>query len=50
MGNHTYKKKEAEEFNANRKQRLVEQETKRLDKLNNPEKYCGSKRSKARAN
>jgi len=49
MGNHAYKKKEAEEFNANRKYRLEQEEKRRLDKLNNPEKYRPSRRATRKA-
>lgn len=46
MGNHAYKKAEAEEFNANRKHRLDQEEKLRLDKLNNPEKYQRKRRGR----
>lgn len=49
MGNHAYKKKEAEEFNAYRKYRLEQEEKLRLDKINNPEKYRSSRRATRKA-
>lgn len=49
MGNYAYKKKKAEEFNANRKYRLEQEEKIRIDKLNNPEKYRPDRRATRKA-
>ena len=49
MGNHAYKRDKAIEFNANRKYRLEQEEKRRLDKLNNPEKYRQSRRATRKA-
>jgi hypothetical protein len=49
MGNNANKKAEAAEFNAARKYRLAKEEKRRLDKVNNPENYHPSRRSKAKA-